>query len=57
MLWFAKVMVVDAEEVQILHVPTGETPQLTEEDLRQVNFRYDFIWAMQIWPESLAKIR
>ncbi len=49
-------MVVNAEEIQIIDMPAGETPQLTEEDWRQVNSRYDFIWAMQIWPENLAKI-
>jgi hypothetical protein len=47
---------VDAEGVQIFHVPAGENPhQLTEEDLRHVYPRYNFIWAMQKWPKSLAK--
>jgi hypothetical protein len=32
MLWFTKVMLVNAKEIQILHVPGRETPQLTEKD-------------------------
>jgi hypothetical protein len=49
------VKVVDAEEVQILNMPTGKTPQLADEDLRHVNSRY-VIRAMQIWPENFSKI-
>lgn len=56
MLWFTKVMLVDAKEIQILHVPGRETPQLTEEDLRHVDSFYNFVRIMQTLPKSPAKI-
>jgi hypothetical protein len=56
MLWFTKVMLVDAKEIQILHVPGRKTPQLTEEDLRHVGSFYNFVRIMQKLPKSPAKI-
>jgi hypothetical protein len=42
-LWFTQVMLVNAKEVQILHVPGWETPQLTDVDIRHVDCVYSLV--------------